>query len=395
VGRSLVATQRADGGWGSIEGRVSEAYSTGEALVALYEAGVVGVSDAVSRRGLAFLLRTQAADGSWHVPSRLHDPARLSPPYFESGYPYGHDQFISAAGAAWSIMALAAALPPAAAPARVPQPEYPTAPREPWVESMVFGSVADLRAMLDGGLDPNATSGKQTSALMMVASDVEKVQLLLDRGADVNARAQSGFTALMVAAQYTNNNAVIDLLLNRGARAQPETGGRPSRHYALALAAHAGNASILARLHDAGDPVNAPFALSASGGQPTPMGMAVRNGDLAVVRTLLDLGAPVEGASSEPWSSLESAVQNNRPDLVQLFLARGANVNLVDKAGYTPLLLAASIDFGDTAIIELLLAAGARIDARNPDGKTAVDLAREYQHTRFIGILERATRTGQ
>ena len=54
--------------------------------------------------------KTQAADGSWHVVSRLHPPASVSPPYFESGYPYGHDQFLSALAADWAVMALARAL---------------------------------------------------------------------------------------------------------------------------------------------------------------------------------------------------------------------------------------------------------------------------------------------
>ena len=89
---------------------------------------------------------------------------------------------------------------------------------------------------------------------------------------------------------------------------------------------------------------------------------------------------------------MDSAVHNNRLDLARLFLQLGADVNAVDKVGYTPLLLAASIDFGDTGMIELLLAAGADINARNPAGRTALDLAREYQHTRFIAILERASR---
>ena len=47
--------------------------------------------DPAWRRGLQYLLETQAGDGSWHVASRLHPPAFVSPPYFESGYPYGHD----------------------------------------------------------------------------------------------------------------------------------------------------------------------------------------------------------------------------------------------------------------------------------------------------------------
>ena len=42
-------------------------------------------------------------------------------------------------------------------------------------------------------------------------------------------------------------------------------------------------------------------------------------------------------------------------------------------------------------MMELLLKAGARVDIKNPAGKTALDLAREYQHTRFVSILERGT----
>jgi ankyrin repeat protein len=393
LARELIATQRSDGGWGSVEGRASEAYSTGEALFALHEAGEVATSDLKWQGGVAFLTRTQAVDGSWHVPSRLHDPARLSPPYFESGYPYGHDQFISVAGAAWAVMALAQALPPVAVPVEPMRPARSTTV-EPWVKTAVFGTVDELRGLLDKGLSPNAaTTAGHTTALMMVAGDPAKLRLLLDRGADVNARAASGFTALMVAAQYGGSADTIGLLLDRGARVQVAADGGPSPAYPLALAAHAGNAQILERLHRAGDPVDGAFGLSArSAGQIKPMMMVVRNGDLEVARTLLDLGANVNGSGADPWSPLEIAVHNNRIALARLFIERGAKVNAIGKAGYTPLLLAASIDFGDTEMMELLLKAGARVDIKNPAGKTALDLAREYQHTRFVSILERGTK---
>ncbi len=81
---------------------------------------------------------------------------------------------------------------------------------------------------------------------------------------------------------------------------------------------------------------------------------------------------------------------NNNVELVRLFLSRGADVNEVDGVGYTALLLAASIDFGDTEILDVLLASGARIDARNRSGETALDLARKYGHTRFVARLTKA-----
>ena len=103
--RSLAASQRGDGGWNQLPGMVSDAYATGQALYALNTAGTTAVADPVYRRGVDYLLRSQAADGSWLVKTR----AIWVQPYFESGFPYGRDQFISTAGTAWAAMALAAA----------------------------------------------------------------------------------------------------------------------------------------------------------------------------------------------------------------------------------------------------------------------------------------------
>ena len=194
---ALQATQRADGGWSSLPGRESDVYSTGQALVALHDGASVAIIDSSWQRGIAYLLKTQAADGTWRVTSRLHPPAPLSPPYFDAGYPHGHDQFLSMQGASWAVMALSYALEPGV---RVPPPALPeTEPTgvEPWVEPMLFGSVADVRRLLDEGLSPNAaTKSGGTTALMMAAPDVEKMRLLLNRGADVNARARTRFSAL-------------------------------------------------------------------------------------------------------------------------------------------------------------------------------------------------------
>jgi ankyrin repeat protein len=99
----LIHQQRATGGWAQRPEWPADAYATGMSLWALAEAGIIHPSDPRYRRGVRFLVSTQRPDGSWHVTSRA---ARLQP-YFESGFPYGHDQWISAMGTGWAATALA------------------------------------------------------------------------------------------------------------------------------------------------------------------------------------------------------------------------------------------------------------------------------------------------
>jgi squalene cyclase len=104
---ALAALQRTDGGWSQLPTLPSDAYATGIALFALSEAGVP-VKQPSYQAGLKYLLSTQAPDGTWHVRSR----SLVFQPYFETGYPYGRDQWISAAGAAYATLAIAAAVEP-------------------------------------------------------------------------------------------------------------------------------------------------------------------------------------------------------------------------------------------------------------------------------------------
>lgn len=100
--RELLTEQRPDGGWGQLPTMPSDAYATGQALVALRESGAIAVVDPVYKRGVEYLLSTQLEDGSWHVQSR----SIPFQPYFESGFPHNHDQWISAAATNLAAMAL-------------------------------------------------------------------------------------------------------------------------------------------------------------------------------------------------------------------------------------------------------------------------------------------------
>ena len=99
LAKPILALQRSDGGWAQRQGFPSDAYATGMTLWALNEAGVMRPDP----KGIKFLLCTQNADGSWHVASR----ATKFQEYFESGFPYEHDQWISTMATGWAADALA------------------------------------------------------------------------------------------------------------------------------------------------------------------------------------------------------------------------------------------------------------------------------------------------
>ena len=103
----VLAQQRPDGGWAQLETLETDAYATGQALVALIESGALHTADAAFQRGIAYLLRTQMPDGSWLVRTRS-SPFQ---PLKESGFPHGRHQWISAAGTSWAAMALTLSQP--------------------------------------------------------------------------------------------------------------------------------------------------------------------------------------------------------------------------------------------------------------------------------------------
>ena len=106
LAKALLGAQRADGGWSQNRNLASDAYATGETLWALHESGALKASDALYQKGVKFLLDTQWADGSWYVRSR----SPKFQPYFQSGFPFDHDQWISSTATAYAVRGLAPAV---------------------------------------------------------------------------------------------------------------------------------------------------------------------------------------------------------------------------------------------------------------------------------------------
>ena len=104
--RDVRVEQQVSGGWSQFARTDPDAYATGLSLYALHIAGVPATDEAY-RRGVAFLLGTQYQDGSWLVKTHSFPVQR----YFESGFPFGRHQWISAAGTSLAALAIAETLP--------------------------------------------------------------------------------------------------------------------------------------------------------------------------------------------------------------------------------------------------------------------------------------------
>jgi ankyrin repeat protein len=103
----------------------------------------------------------------------------------------------------------------------------------------------------------------------------------------------------------------------------------------------------------------------------TPLMMAALKGRLDWARRLLERGAKLH---REGWSPLHYAASGPEPKVVELLLARGAPLEARSPNGSTPLMMAAR--YGSEASVDLLLARGADARLRNDQGLDAAAFAR-------------------
>jgi ankyrin repeat protein len=173
--------------------------------------------------------------------------------------------------------------------------------------------------------------------------DADAVRRLIAYGADVNARDEAGRTPLHIVALGTAAEAA-GVLLERKADFDARD--------------HAGK---------------------------TPLHLARRS--VAIVNLLLNFGADANALTPDteetPLHTLRDAED---PKIVEMLLARGADVGARDKEGQTPLHKAA-VD-GSPEVIRALVAAGAARDARDAAGRTPSELARAMENEENAKLIE-------
>lgn len=236
------------------------------------------------------------------------------------------------------------------------------------------------------------------ASLLDAAESGERAAVLaaIEAGEDVNARGADGATALIWAA-YHGDAELVRRLLAAGAdaNAQNEFGAS-----ALSEAAIAGYTPVIEALLAGG----AKADLANPEGE-TPLMAVARTGNVEAATLLLDAGADVDAI--ELWgqqSALMWAAAQKHPAMIELLVARGADVNArgavrnwerkvireprpkdMNQGGFTPLLYAARE--GCIECARALLAGGADIDLPDPHRVTPLNMALLNLHFDFAAFL--------
>jgi hypothetical protein len=175
------------------------------------------------------------------------------------------------------------------------------------------GNIAQARAWLDAGLDPDYVGDRVGTGLMIAAweGNLPLMQLFVARGANVNKLNARGESALMHAAWRGKLDAV-KWLLARGAAVNSE----PGRWSALHYAAFAGHADVVETLLAAGADINARSANGSS-----PLMMAVYEDHPELVRQLMQRGADASIKNDRGDGALEWAFKFGRLGIARMVAA--------------------------------------------------------------------------
>jgi uncharacterized protein len=257
--------------------------------------------------------------------------------------------------------------------------------------------------LLVGALFAHAEPARADQRLVQAAAraDVAAVRLLLREGVEVNAPDADGSTALHYAV-WGDEVATVEELIRAGARVSAANAFRVTPIY---IAADHGNPVIARRLLEAGADVN-----TTDGTGDTLLMAAVRSGNRELVQLLLDRGAQINAVEPDlKHTALMYAVRKNNAAIIELLLGRGAAIEartrvgakpavrppgagggshgvgivrggvppqgeqLPTPGGMTPLLFAARD--GARAAAEVLVGAGADLNAVDPNGMTPLMIA--------------------
>ena len=211
---------------------------------------------------------------------------------------------------------------------------------------------------------------------------ISKVAMLLDYGAHINTVGGPYSTALHHANYWTNvPDSIVRLLVDRGADVNIIINeyGSP-----LCQALQAGNVIKARMLIEAGANLDSVDALGRSALHYI---LACDNTDSEFADELTSLDPNPLLLDRRGCGYLHYAARANNLNALEKFVKRGADVNLIDRQGWTPLHWGSASTRGSAKAVKLLLREGCSTDIKDKEGRTALDLAVLFERTALVSIL--------
>ena len=229
-----------------------------------------------------------------------------------------------------------------------------------------------VRLLIDQAADKEAKDNLGWTLLHLAAANGHSLlaKLLTDRGADKEAKDQEGRTALHIAAANGHSH-VAGLLIDQNC--DKEAKDREGQT-ALHIAAANGHNPVIILLNDKGANKEARDGLEWEA-----LHTAAWNGHDATIQVLVQtLGADKEERDASGWTALHMSAMNGHHATSQWLIEHlGIDKRAKDDKGWTALHFAAALGLKDTVLMLLENVLDVDTNARNKDGKTALDLARE------------------
>ncbi|WKZ57609.1 MAG: ankyrin repeat domain-containing protein [Bdellovibrionota bacterium] len=124
----------------------------------------------------------------------------------------------------------------------------------------------------------------------------------------------------------------------------------------------------------------------------TPLLLAVKKGDIELVRLLASRNARIDASDNKGYSALHILAGEDVKGgdaVAKVCIDYGHPLNPTDKAGNTPLHLASAA--GNETMVRLLIAVGASVNLKNSANKTAMEVAKSDEIRKIMQVPAAAT----